>query len=261
MSWTRIEPERVPDSETVSFRIRTTPALFEAWEQARPGRLNRRFVALGVGEMVGEVKTSPQWFSHAWLSEELRPYEGGDVDELVASAALGPRPFAFDVGAPVWATVDTKWKRAGVFLGEGDDPPWTAEIADLQTRVNSPPVTVPDPATLEPGLAPFRRVWVRENPLELWGSGIYGHGQALHSFTCSEDSRSVRLSAQVGVTPEFLRAKADAAARGITFAVPAIAYFWSVCARLSEPLADRDVLIGGDERWRDVQRSVEHGHH
>jgi hypothetical protein len=196
--------------------------------------------------MVADFKEAPQWFNWAWLSAGLQPYEGGYEDQLVATAAIGPRGFAFSGGdVSVWATVDTQWRPAGALLRVVDDPPWTQPLIDSTPSRNAPPVTVVDPSTLSPRLAHIDRIWVREDMRTIWFSGPHGYGQHLHSFSVSEAEHRIYLSARLGTTPEFQSALDEEAAGGAPVVIPMIGKGWVVNAVLDSPLERRHVLVEG----------------
>jgi len=191
-----------------------------------------------------EVKQSPQWWHDAWLTQRGHPYEGGVAEELTATAPIGPRAYAFDEpGAPIWTVLDYRWTPAGSFVQLTEDPPWTENLLEPLWRVNSPPITVPDPDTHDPTIVGIRRVWLRENPLELRCSGTHGWGWHLHSFTIEESAGAVNLTCRLGRTPEY-----EALLKGGQSAVPAIALGWVVCSSLSAPLGERKVYFRTNDR-------------
>ena len=189
--------------------------------------------------MEGEVKQSPQWWNDAWLTQGRHPYEGGVAEELTATAPIGPRTYGFDEpGAQIWVVLDYRMTPAGSFLRLTEDPPWTENLLDPVFRRNSPPVTVPDPDTSDPTIAGIRRVWLRENPRELWSSGSHGWGRRLHSFTIEESAVAVHLTALIGRTAEY-----ESLLKRGQSAVPAIGLGWVVCSPLAESLGERKVYF------------------
>jgi hypothetical protein len=142
--------------------------------------------------MEGGLKSAPEWWMDPLLTYEESPYEGGVVPELTATAPLGPHPYGFDeVGAQIWVMLDTRWVPAGSFLELTDDPPWTQDWIGPDRRPNAPPLTTPDPFTSRPSLTGIKRVWMRENPRELWFRGRHGWGRHLHSVSVEETPEAV----------------------------------------------------------------------
>jgi hypothetical protein len=248
--WSEIHPERVSDRDTVSFRFRVIgDSIANAWMDAlkmpgprphpAPGSVDSRTVRIGVGSMEGELKPSPQWWNDAWLTRQGHPYEGGTAEELTATAPIGPHAYDFDhPGASVWVVLNYAWTPAGSFIELTGDPAWAENLLEPGERPNSPPVTVPDPDTHDPAIAGIRRVWLRENPRELWSSGSHGWGWRLHSFTIEESVVAVHLTALVGRTVEY-----EALLKRGQSAVPAIALGWTVCSTLDIPLGERKVYF------------------
>ncbi len=189
--------------------------------------------------MEGELKPSPEWWHDAWLTRRVHPYEGGVAEELTATAPIGPHSYDFDQpGASVWVVLNYAWTAAGSFIELTADPPWTENLLEPLWRPNSPPVTVPDPDTHDPTIAGISRVWLRENPRELWSSGSHGWGWRLHSLTVEETAVAVHLTALVGRTVEY-----ELLLERGQSAVPAIALGWAVRSRLGTPLGERKVYF------------------
>lgn len=193
--------------------------------------------------MEGEIKQAPQWWHDAWLTQRGLPYEGGVVEELTATAPVG-RAYPFDEpDAPVWVVLDYRWTPAGSFVQLTCDPHWTENLLEPVFRRNSPPVTVPDPDTLDPAIIAIERVWLRENPQELWFSGTHGWGWHLHSFTIEESFRAIHLTCLLGRTAEY-----ESLLKRGQSALPAIALGWAVCSRLAAPLGERSVYFRTKDR-------------
>lgn len=243
--WKEIDPEHVPDQETVSFRFRVTgTSILEARSRALDTGTD---VHLGVGAMVGEVKKSPGWWNNVLLTRANHRYDLGAADELVATGLIGPRSYSFnDPGAQIWVMLDFQWTPAGSFVELTEDPRWTEGEPMLAWRRNSPPETVPDALTHDPWIVPIQRVWLRENPRELWSSGTYGWGNHLHSFVVEESPDAVRLTCRVGTTDEYRLAVQRAEESGVQMARPAIAHVWAVRSLLVAPLGGRQVYFRAD---------------
>lgn len=247
MPWNEIQPERVSDREIVSFRFKAVgDAIAEAWTRALSTHTD---VHLGVGSMIGDVKECPQWWNSAWLTQGTSKYEGGGATELVATGPIGPRSYRFEEpDAPVWVMLDFQWTPAGSFVGLTEDPPWTENLLDPTFRLNSPPVTVPQPEAHDPVTIGIQRVWLRENHQELWCSGTYGWGWHLRSLAVEESDEDVRLTCRIGRTDEYLSAAERAINTGVTMAIPAIACRWAICSSLAAPLGDRRVYFRTSDR-------------
>jgi hypothetical protein len=219
-------------------------SLAEAWAAALGSTPEERVVWLGVGSMEGEVKQAPGWWMDSLLTDGQSPYEGGVVRELLATAPLGPRPYEFDeVGAQMWVVLDTQWVLAGSFLELTDDPPWTQDRIGPERRPNAPPLTTPDPLTSHPSFTGIARVWLRENPRELWFSGRHGWGWHLHSVSVKEASEAVYLTCLIGWTREYEARVEAAEAAGEEMRIPLVACGWTVRTILEKPLGVRKVFV------------------
>jgi hypothetical protein len=206
-------------------------------------------VDLGVGSMVGEVKQAPEWWMDTLLTNGHLPYDGGDAKELVATAPLGPRPYGFDeVGAQIWVTLDGGWTAAGRFLALAEDPPWTLSRIGPERRPNAPRPTVPDPLTSHLSISGVRRVWLRENPRELWFAGRHGWGRHLHSVAVEETFEAVYLTCLIGWTGNY-ESKVDAAGGSESaVAIPMVLSGWTMRTALDSPLGRRKVLVRMPDR-------------
>jgi hypothetical protein len=246
VAWNEIFPERVSNRELVSFRFRVVgESIAEAWARAVSTNTDLR---IGVGPMVADVKERPRWWNSAWLTQGTFHYEGGEAAELVVTAPIGLRPYAFDdPGATIWVMLDYGWTPAGSFVELAEDPPWTEHLLDPVWRQNSPPVTQPNPLTRDARIIGIQRVWLGENPQELWSSGTYGWGWHLHSFDIEESIDTVHLTGRMGRTDEYEAAVERAKHSGVTMAIPAVAYRWAVRSLLAGALDKRKVLFRTDE--------------
>ncbi len=244
MPWVEVLPEQVDDRDTVSFRFREVgPSLAEAWSAARGSKSSERVVWLGVGAR-GGLKAAPEWWMDSLLTYEQSPYEGGVVQELTATAPLGPRPYGFDeVGAQIWVVLDTQWVPAGSFLELTHDPPWAQDRIGPERHPNAPPLTTPDPLTSHTSLSGMTRVWQRENPQELWFSGMHGWGRRLHSVSVEETPEAVYVTCLIGWTQDYEARVEAAGGSERVVVIPMIGCGWAVCTDLATPLGDRKVLV------------------
>lgn len=190
------------------------------------------------------LKPVPEWWMDSLLTYEQSPYEGHVVRELTATAPLGPRPYGFDeVGAQIWVVLDTQWVPAGSFLELTDDPPWAQDRIGPELRPNAPPLTTPDSLTSHPSLTGITRVWLRENPRELWFSGMHVWGRHLHSVSVEETPKAVNLTCLIGWTREYEATVEAAGGSERTVVIPAVGCGWAVCRDLAASLGDRRVLV------------------
>lgn len=237
MPWIEVLPEHVSDQDTVSFRFLVTgPAASEAWL--------RGDVHLGIGSLEGEEKPAPEWWMDVLLSDGQSPYRGNDVKELVATAPLGPRSYGFDeVGAQIWVVLDSRWVLAGSFETLTDDPEWTLDRLGPERRRNAPPLTNPDPSTSHPSPAPVVRVWLRENPRELWFAGRHGWGRHLHSVELEEKSDAVYLTCLIGWTPEYESKVRAVGGSEPDVRIPMVGCGWTCRKELQQALGTRKVFV------------------